>query len=121
MRDVPDMTGRLRALTDAINQNFLDVFNEIRYLIAREDEPATYAFNDESVTSSTTLQNDDELFLPVKANARYELRMVLVVAQAATGVGITYDWTVPTGTILRAQVSHAANIVSTVTESGSSI
>lgn len=123
MRDVvsTESLGRLREWRDTINQNFIDVFNELRYIIAREDELVTYTTATESVTSSTTLQNDDELFLPVKANARYHLQLGVLVAQAATGVGITYGFTYPTGTTIDGVLTHGANIATNFSEAGGSI
>lgn len=59
---------------------------------------------DESVTSSTTLQNDDALFLPLEANASYIWLLVpFYLANSGTGdmkagpvvpSGATVDWTV---------------------------
>lgn len=56
-----------------------------------------YKTIDESVTSSTTLQNDDDLFLPLEANKVYDLEGLLnftgVVAADAK-----FAFTFPTGT-----------------------
>lgn len=53
---------------------------------------------DESVISSTTLQNDNELFAAVAANTSYRLDLALLVTEAT---GITADiklaWTMPSG------------------------
>ncbi|MGW3499371.1 hypothetical protein ACWDMY_01315 [Streptomyces globisporus] len=55
---------------------------------------------DESVTSSTTLQNDNHLVLPVVANATYSLFLMCIFSGGTVG-DIKFDWTVPTGTVLR--------------------
>lgn len=52
--------------------------------------------SDESVTSSTTLQNDDELFIPVVASATYIMTSMIVYRAAATPQ-IKINWTVPAG------------------------
>lgn len=50
----------------------------------------------ESVTSSTTLQNDDELFLPLEPFSTY-LVLVCLAAAGPTGADIQVAYTVPTG------------------------
>jgi hypothetical protein len=51
---------------------------------------------DESVASSTALQNDDHLFLPVQAGALYELHAWLLYTGAADPAGgLSIDWTLP--------------------------
>lgn len=55
---------------------------------------------DESVVSSTTLQNDDHLKLPVVANAVYTLFLMCIFSGGTTG-DIKFDWAVPSGTVLR--------------------
>lgn len=55
---------------------------------------------DESVTSSTTLQNDNHLLLPVVANATYDL-FLLCVFSGDTAGDIKFAWSVPSGTVLR--------------------
>lgn len=47
--------------------------------------PQVWKTTDESVTSSTTLQNDDDLALPVEANATYALSGFLVWTGNETG------------------------------------
>lgn len=57
--------------------------------------------SDESVTSSTTLQNDDELALTVVASAEYHGELVAVFTSAANAAGdINIGFTVPTGSTL---------------------
>ncbi|MFJ3665079.1 hypothetical protein ACIPSE_01345 [Streptomyces sp. NPDC090106] len=55
---------------------------------------------DQSKTSTTTLGNDTHLFLPVVANATYGLFLLCVFSGGTTG-DIKFDWTVPSGTVLR--------------------
>jgi hypothetical protein len=53
---------------------------------------------DETVTSSITLQADDDLFLPVAANSIYLLDCFIPFSGAAIGLGgIRSDWTGPAG------------------------
>jgi len=106
---------------DTINRNFTDVFGELRYIVADEDNPDAYALTDESVTSSTTVQNDNELFVPVKANAHYEIRMHLAVQQAGAGVGLAFDWSVPSGSVVVATLSFPNSTVVTVRDTGATI
>lgn len=54
---------------------------------------------DESVTSSTTLQNDDHLALAVVANASYVMKLMIIYTSAATP-GIKYGWTGPASATL---------------------
>jgi hypothetical protein len=57
---------------------------------------------DESVVSSTTLQNDDALFCALRANTNYRVDLALLATQAAagTGVDIKCAWTMPSGCTL---------------------
>jgi hypothetical protein len=50
----------------------------------------------ETVTNSTTLQNDDELFLSVEANATYEVELWLLHSSGTTG-DFKGGWTAPSG------------------------
>jgi hypothetical protein len=53
---------------------------------------------DEAVTSSVTLQADDQLFLPVAANSFYQLDCFLMYTGAADPAGgFGLDWTGPAG------------------------
>lgn len=62
-----------------------------------------YKTGDESVTSSTTLQNDDLLVLPVASNARYIMEAVLFYVGAADGAtgGLKLGWTGPSGATMK--------------------
>ncbi|MFM9796515.1 hypothetical protein [Streptomyces turgidiscabies] len=63
----------------------------------------------ESVTSSTTLQNDDQLAVPVEANATYEVALLLLHDSDATVAGdIKVAWTGPAGATMNWGV-HGAN------------
>jgi hypothetical protein len=53
----------------------------------------------ESVTASTTLQNDDELFTSVAASATYDVRVYLLHSSGTAG-DIKVGWTAPTGSVL---------------------
>lgn len=55
---------------------------------------------DESVTSNTTPQNDDELFVSVAANATYVIDAWIFGYQGAaagTAIDLKTDWAMPTG------------------------
>lgn len=74
----------------------------------------------ESVTSSTALQNDDELVLPVEASAVYEMALVLFHDSDATVAGdIKIAWTGPAGAALSWGVHGANTSVTTSTGVGS--
>lgn len=52
---------------------------------------------DQSVTSSTVLVNDTDLFVPVVASATYAIDCYIRINGAATGTGdIKIAWTIPT-------------------------
>lgn len=57
---------------------------------------------DESVTSSTTLQNDDALIIPVSASKRYQFILTCYVYGAASGATMDFKcgWSVPSGTTM---------------------
>jgi hypothetical protein len=59
----------------------------------------------ESVTSSTALQNDDHLLLPVAASAVYEFTCQLFFI-AAPGGDIKWTWSVPAGSGITYQNLH---------------
>lgn len=63
----------------------------------RADKQAVYKTADESVTSSTTLQNDNHLLCSVAANAQYIIVARLAVNGSASG-DFKMAWTFPTGT-----------------------
>jgi len=51
----------------------------------------------ETVTSSTTLQNDDDLFVSVEANAQYDVFLTVFHDSEATSGDIKFSWTGPSG------------------------
>lgn len=57
------------------------------------------AASTQSLTSSTTMQNDNELVFPLEANATYEVEVYALFQQAdATGTGdLVTDYTFPSG------------------------
>lgn len=68
--------------------------------VADFDALGVYALKtgDESVTSSTSLQNDDQLFLPLSANAKYIFNGYLVYTGALDPAGgLSLQFTVPSG------------------------
>lgn len=63
--------------------------------------------SDESVTSSTTLQNDNELFVSVDANATYIFACYLNYEGGTTGSGdLKFLWALPSGATMRYSVPH---------------
>lgn len=67
----------------------------------------------ESVTSSTTLQNDDELFLTVEANATYIMDLLLLHDSDATAAGdVKIGWSAPASATMNWGV-HGANTAAT--------
>ena len=51
----------------------------------------------EDVTSSITPQNDDELIVPVAANATYEIEFVIFAQSADAAADLLTAWSVPSG------------------------
>lgn len=49
---------------------------------------------DETVTSSTTMQNDDELFIKLPSNTLFEVQLVLVYSSTSVTPDIKIDWDV---------------------------
>lgn len=70
---------KLQQLSDAITQRTL--------LVA-------YKTLDETLISNITVQNDDELFLPVEANARYLFELA-IASTSAPAADIKIGWTLP--------------------------
>lgn len=89
-----------------------DLLNSMLPLIATKD--AT-----ESVTSSTTMQNDDELFVSVVANATYIVQMFLLHDSATAG-DIKIGFSSPTDSVFAWGV-HGANTTNTSSAAVSSV
>jgi len=71
---------------------------------------------DESVISSTTLQNDNELFVSLAANTTYQLNLALLATEATgTTADLKLAWTMPSGCRL-----DAANVGAHTSWTGSS-
>lgn len=67
-----------------------------------DDGPGNYYHiikqSDESVTSSTTLQNDNELILPIAANEKWFVEFFLLLDMSASGLpDFKVEMTAPTG------------------------
>lgn len=59
---------------------------------------AAYKSVDQSVTSSTTLVNDNTLFIPVLASATYDFKLFLNYEGSTQGASdLKFAWTGPTG------------------------
>lgn len=58
--------------------------------------------SDETVTSNTTVQNDDQLLLPLSTNARYLFDSIIFYSGAATPAGdLKIKWTGPAGAVMQ--------------------
>jgi hypothetical protein len=78
---------------------------------------------DETVTTSTTLQDDDDFSIQVEANSKYLLRLLLKV-NVGTAAGLKYQFTVPSGaTYDGLHVSHNGSTPEVVscTEAGTAL
>lgn len=62
---------------------------------------ATYKTADESVTNSTTYQNDDHLSFSVASNGKYIVNINLMITQADAGSSFKFKFTVPSGCVCR--------------------
>ncbi len=54
--------------------------------------------SNESVSSSTTLQNDDHLLLPVSSNTMYFIQGMFVIS-GAEAADMLFQWSVPSGAV----------------------
>jgi hypothetical protein len=71
--------------------------------------------SDETVTSSTTLQNDNELFASLDANATYIFILYLAFEGNTQGSGdLKTGWTLPSGATMRFGAPHINSTGSTV-------
>ena len=65
---------------------------------------------DESVTNSTTLQNDDELLLAMAANEVWAIELRLLTYDAvATDAGVKFAWSLPSGATLRSYLVYTTS------------
>ena len=80
---------------------------------------------DESVTSSTTLQNDDHLSLEVGANETWEFEAFILATSSSQTPDLKFTFTVPTGTSIdwtaNSVDSSAASSYPPVSASGTSV
>jgi hypothetical protein len=96
-------------------------------VFATNDQPSADQANDwfvnvnfkyktatESVTSSTTLQADDHLTVPVEANAIYTVDVMLIADGASAG-GLKVQWTAPASATFDWTVSAMDNGASAYT------
>ena len=74
-----------------------------------------YKSVDESVTSSTALQDDDDLNIAVSANKRYAFEFFLVAYSVSSTPGIRYSLSTPSGSVYR---GTGTEVASTVTAGG---
>ena len=77
--------------------------------------------SDESVTSSTALQNDNQLYVPLAANAYYAFECYLDYEGGTLGSSdIQWGWSFPAGLTMRYQVV-GGNITGATTYIGTSV
>ena len=72
---------------------------------------------DESVTSSTTLQDDDDLQITLAANSDYEIEYMVFVQSASATPDFKYQWTEPDGVYRGVATTTAVTSVSIFDES----
>ena len=73
-------------------------------------EQVGYKATDQGVTSSTVLQNDTALLVPVAANAKYEFDVKLVYKGGTTGSSdLKLGWAVPSGAVIAGGLEGVAN------------
>lgn len=63
----------------------------------------------ESVTSSTTLQNDDHFFFSVAANEIWVIQLILILTGSSAG-DFSYGWTGPAGATLQNLAALAISV-----------
>lgn len=84
------------ALTSALLQSML--------------EQVGYKASDQGVTSSTVLQNDTALLVPLAANAKYEFDAKIVYKGGTTGSSdLKLGWSVPSGVTIAGGIEAVAN------------
>jgi hypothetical protein len=69
----------------------------------------------ESITSSVTLQDDDELFVPVAANSTYEINN-LIRMDGATAGDFNFQYTGPAGAAFSAQVHRLISTAASISD-----
>jgi hypothetical protein len=74
----------------------------------------------ESVTSSTALQNDDELVLALAASATYEVWLTVLARAAAAGAtpGMKIDFTTPSGADMTNAYFETSGVMALTAASG---
>lgn len=94
-------TNRLN-LRKPATSDFVNVTTDISDNMDAIDNSVLWArkTSDESVTSSTTLQNDDHLFLSVAANCTYHVE-ALILYSARSDTDFKYKWDCPAGSALK--------------------
>ena len=97
-----------------LNAEIRDQFNA---LIA--DFQQVYKTADESVTSSTVLQNDNHLLVSLAANARYEVIVRLAVNGASSG-DVKTAWTMPAG-VTSQRYSFGPDVSSATSTAGTTV
>lgn len=84
-----------------INTNFSNLNGQVKII---------YKTATETVNNSTTLQNDNELILPVLANEVWVFKLS-VLYRSATTPDIKFGWTVPAGTTMSWALNDTAQAV----------
>lgn len=70
---------------------------------------------DETVSGTTTLQDDDELFFSLDANSTYSIMFEAIISRANTTAGTTWSiqWTVPSGAVGSYYTTGSPQLVAT--------
>lgn len=71
--------------------------------------------SDESIVSSTTLQNDDHLVLPMSANTIYFIQGMFIITGNTSG-DMLFQWSVPSGAVLNWASDTISSISTSLTD-----
>src|SRR5690606_11179070 len=107
--DVGDLESSLSSLSDTVSSlsstvsGHTSTINDLTAAVTFLAPTFVVKSTNESVSSSTTLQGDDELLVSLTANRTYEISGVLRVSGSTSG-DISLAWTGPAGSTMYAVV-----------------
>jgi hypothetical protein len=102
---IGELNANVGRWAERVNRSLKDAYRQVNYILDVLNSGNVVKDADESVTSSVTLQNDDDLFLPIKANLRYRFEMYLYVNSTGAG-GFRQNWTLPSGAVGHCQIIY---------------
>jgi hypothetical protein len=109
---VGELNADVGRWAERVNRSLKDAYRQVNYILDVLNSGNVVKDADESVTSSITLQNDDDLFLPIKANLRYRFEMYLYVNSTGAG-GFRQNWTLPSGAVGHCQIIYNSSTTPT--------